>query len=109
MDSEFLRLFGLEGGELEKEVPRIERAFSILKIESDEINRAKEQLVKYYSVELLGMRKIWGIALKELVDLVLAKEEGKKIAYGSYPPISEILAAGALASDDIYCSPAFIL
>jgi len=32
------------------------------------------------------MRKVFGILLKNWPDLVLAKEEGKKVIYGSYPP-----------------------
>ncbi len=106
MDSEFLNLCGIEGEELDKEAPRFSRAFHILQIAPEDITRAKDRLARFFSMELVGMRKIWGIAAKELVDLILAKEEGKKVAYGSYPPLSEILMAGALASDDIYCSPA---
>lgn len=106
MDSEFLNLCGIEGEELKKEEPRLDRAFRILKIGPEDMDRAKKRLVRLFSMELLGMRKIWGIAVKELVDLILAKEDGKKVAYGSYPPLSEILMAGSLASEDIYCSPA---
>ena len=106
MDSEFLKLCGFEAEDFNIEEPRVERAFSILEIGPEDIDHAKEVLTKYFSVELEGMRKVWGIALKELVDLVLAKEEGKKVIYGSYPPLSVVIAAGALARDDIYCSPA---
>jgi benzoyl-CoA reductase/2-hydroxyglutaryl-CoA dehydratase subunit BcrC/BadD/HgdB len=106
MDPEFLNLIGIEGEELNKEVPRLEKAFGILRIVPEDIGRAKERVSRIFSMELRGMRKIWGIAVKELVDLILAKEEGKKVAYGSYPPLSELLVAGSLASEDIYCSPA---
>lgn len=101
-----MSLFGLEGEELDREAPRVERAFRFLGISPFDVTVAKERLLKFFSMELLGMRKIWGIALKELVDLVLAKEEGKKVVYGSFPPLSDLLAAGAMASDEIYCSPA---
>src|SRR5512139_1163894 len=101
MDTEFLDLCGFEKEELATEGPRVDRAFSILEIGPKDIAHAKEALTKYFRIELVGMRKVFGILLKELADLVLAKEEGKKVIYGSYPPLSVILAAGALAGDDI--------
>jgi len=105
MDAEFLKLCGFEGEDFKKEGPRVDRAFRILEIGPEDIDQAKKALTKYFSMDLEGMRKVWGIALKELTDLVLAKEDGKKVIYGSYPPLSVILAAGALARDHIYCAP----
>ena len=105
MDREFLKLCGFEGKDFDIEGPRVERAFNILEIGPEDVNRGKATLKKYYSIELEGVRKFWGIALKELADLILAKEEGKKVIYGSYPPLSTLIAAAALAQDDIYCSP----
>jgi len=105
MDTEFLDLCGFEKQELATEGQRVDRAFSILEIGPEDIAHAKEALTKYFRIELVGMRKVFGIMLKELADLILAKEEGKKVIYGSYPPLSVILAAGALAGDDIYCGP----
>jgi len=104
MDAEFLKLCGFEAEDFAIEEPRVERAFSILEIGPEDIDHAKEVLTRYFSVDLEGMRKVWGIALKELADLVLAKEEGKKVIYGSMPPLSVLIAAGALAGDDIYCA-----
>ena len=104
MDREFLELCGFEGEDFAKEGSRVDRAFGILEIGPEDIDQAKENLTKYFSMDLEGMRKVWGIALKELTDLVLAKEDGKKVIYGSYPPLSVILAAGAVARDDIYCA-----
>lgn len=104
MDSEFLNLCGFEPEELDKETPRIERAFQILGINDEDVDRAKAKIKKYLDIELLGMRKVLGIWLKELVDMVLAREEGKKVIYVSYPPIPQIVAAMALTSDTIYCA-----
>ena len=110
MDAEFLRLCGFEPEEIKKESPRIEKAFDILEIDNDDIDRAKAKIEKYIDIELSGMRKILGLWLKELVDMVLAKEEGKKVIYVSYPPIPQIVAAMATTSDDIYCaSPDIVL
>ncbi|MBN1190911.1 MAG: 2-hydroxyacyl-CoA dehydratase [Dehalococcoidales bacterium] len=104
MDSEFLKLCGFEPEQINKEEPRIERAFGILGIDDSDIERAKAKLIKYFDVELPGMRKVMGLWLKELVDMVLAREEGKKIIYVSYPPIPQMVAALALTSDDVYCA-----
>jgi len=101
MYSDFLKLCGYEPEEIEKERPRIDRAFEIMEIGPDDIKRAEGRLRKYVWVESLGMRKILGIWLKDMVDLVLAKEEGKKTVYTSYPPIREISAITACASDNV--------
>jgi len=110
MDSTFFNLCGFGPEDVEKERPRIEKAFNILGIEDEDVDRAKVRINKYIDVELLGMRKVLGIWIKELVDMVLAKEEGKSVIYVSYPPIPQIVAALALTSDDIYCaSPDIVL
>jgi benzoyl-CoA reductase/2-hydroxyglutaryl-CoA dehydratase subunit BcrC/BadD/HgdB len=110
MDSEFLDLFGFEPEDVKKELPRIEKAFDIVGIRDEDTERAKAKINKYFDVELLGMRKVMGLWLKEMVDMVLAKEEGKKVIYVSYPPIPQIVAALALTSDDVYCaSPDIVL
>lgn len=105
MDSEFLSLCGFNPDEIKKEWPRINKAFALLEIGEEDIDRAKEKIKKYLDIELLGMRKVLGIWLKELIDMVLAREEGKKIIYVSYPPIPHMAAAMALTSDDVYCAP----
>ena len=110
MDAEFLSLCGFEPEEMKKESPRIEKAFDILEIDNDDIEHAKAKIERYIDIELSGMRKILGLWLKELVDMVLAKEEGKKVIYVSYPPIPQIVAAAAMTPDDIYCaSPDIVL
>jgi benzoyl-CoA reductase/2-hydroxyglutaryl-CoA dehydratase subunit BcrC/BadD/HgdB len=43
-----------------------------------------------------------GLWLKSLIDLVLAKEEGKKVVYTSMPPLFHILNGLVIASDDLY-------
>ena len=110
MYSELLSLCGFEPEEIKREARRIKKAFNILDISDEDINRAKAKIKKYVDIELLGMRKVLGLWLKELVDMVLAKEEGKKVIYVSYPPIPQIVAAMALTSDSIYCaSPDIVL
>src|SRR4030066_213007 len=104
MDVEFLELCGFESREIKEEASRIEKAFGILEIDDKDINRAKAKIKKYLDIELLGMRKVLGLWLKELVDMVLAKQEGKKVVYVSFPPIPHIASAIALAAENIYCA-----
>ena len=103
MNNELFGLCGFDKPEITAEKPRIERAFEILDIRPDDEIRAIERIRKYFDIELLGIRKALGIWLKELLDMVLAKEEGKKIVYASSPPISQVMAAMTSASDDVYC------
>ena len=110
MYSELLSLCGFEPEEIEKERHRINKAFDILDIRRDDVSRGRERIEEFFDVELIGMRKVLGLWIKELIDMVLAKEEGKKIVYMSYPPIAEISAAITMASKDIYCaSPEIVL
>jgi len=103
MYDDFLRLCGFEPEEIKKEERRIERAFSIFEIDSEDINKAQERVTAYYDVELTAIRKILGLWLKEFSDLVLAKEEGKKTVYASMPPNRPFMAAMSASSQDVYC------
>jgi len=86
MYSEFLGLCGFESEEIKQEESRVRKAFEILDIEPEDISQAAERITNFFDIELLGIRKALGIWLKELIDMVLAKEEGKKIVYASFPP-----------------------
>lgn len=110
MDSEFLRLCGFEPEEIKREERRTEKAFEILEISDADTDRAKAKIEKYFDIELPSMRRILGLWMKELVDMVLAKDEGKKVIYVSYPPIPQMAAAMSLTSDRVYCaSPDIVL
>jgi benzoyl-CoA reductase/2-hydroxyglutaryl-CoA dehydratase subunit BcrC/BadD/HgdB len=104
MYSELLKLCGFEPEEAEKEGPRIEKAFKIWGITAEDVKRAEERIKRFFDLELTGMRKIRGIWLKEFVDMALAKEEGKKVVYSSFPSIGQITGAMAIMSDEVYCS-----
>jgi benzoyl-CoA reductase/2-hydroxyglutaryl-CoA dehydratase subunit BcrC/BadD/HgdB len=102
MDPELLELLGLTGEDARRESPRMEKAFQILGIGAEDISRAKERIRGFYDLELLGVRKALGVWVLELVDMVLAKEEGKKVVYASFPPMMQLVGAMALAGEDIY-------
>jgi benzoyl-CoA reductase/2-hydroxyglutaryl-CoA dehydratase subunit BcrC/BadD/HgdB len=80
---ELLTLCGFEANELDSELPRIKRAFKHLGITSTDIERGKQRLCKYFDIELQGVQKAVGLCIKDVVNTVLAREEGKnKILYG---------------------------
>jgi hypothetical protein len=80
---ELLKLCGYEANEIESDLHRVEKAFDKLGINDEDIERAKQRLNKYYAVELQGVRKMLRLCMRELVNFMLSKEEGKtKFIYG---------------------------
>jgi benzoyl-CoA reductase/2-hydroxyglutaryl-CoA dehydratase subunit BcrC/BadD/HgdB len=97
-----LTLCGYEQEELERERPRIEKAFKKLEFTQEDIDRGEERVKYYYDMDLLSVRKMLGLWIKSLIDLIHAKEEGKKVVYTCMPPFFHILGALAALSDDLY-------
>lgn len=103
MLNEFFTLCGFDATEVENERPRIEKAFMIANISQEDEERAHDRVLEFFDTELVGVRKVLGIYLKQFVDLVLAREEGKKIVYSVYPPVARLGVATTLTSQDVYC------
>ncbi|MBN2061234.1 MAG: 2-hydroxyacyl-CoA dehydratase [Deltaproteobacteria bacterium] len=104
MYSELLDLCGFEPEEIAQEKSRIERAFEIWGITDEDVKRAEERIRRFFDLELTGMRKVRGIWLKEFIDMTLAKEEGKKVVYSSFPPVGQITGSLAIMSEKVYCA-----
>jgi benzoyl-CoA reductase/2-hydroxyglutaryl-CoA dehydratase subunit BcrC/BadD/HgdB len=105
-----LKLCGFEDDELNKERSRIEKVFQKIGLESEDMKEAERWVRENQDVELMGVRKLLGIWLKELIDLVLAKDEGKKVVYYGFPTIAGPAAAIASASDKVLaCCPDAVL
>ena len=101
---ELLRLCGFEDDEIKKEKTRIEKTFQKLGLVPEDMRRAESWVRQTQDIELLGVRKLLGAWLKELIDLVLSREEGKKILYYGFPTIAGPGAAvKAAGGDEIYC------
>jgi len=95
---ELLQLCGFEAYDIESELPSIEKAFNKLGITAEDIKRGKERVTKYYDIELQGVRKLLKLNVQEVVDSILAREDGKaKLVYGFMAPGFDILGS-ALAS-----------
>jgi len=76
---ELLKLLGFTAGDINTELPRVEKAFGKVGIIAGDIEAAKLRLKKYYDMELEGVRKAFRLCILEFVNSVLAREEGKKI------------------------------
>jgi benzoyl-CoA reductase/2-hydroxyglutaryl-CoA dehydratase subunit BcrC/BadD/HgdB len=102
MYTELFKLCGFEAEEIEKESPRIDKAFKIAGIGVEDIERAEDRIKKYFDIELIGVRKALGIWLKELIDLVLARNERRSLVYTTFPPVARLGLAAMLASEEVY-------
>jgi len=105
---EMLKLCGFEEDEVRKEKPRIDLVFQRLELGPEDMKTAEEWVRQNHDIELLGVRKLLRAWLLELLDMVLARDEGKKIVYYGFPSIPgpgmAIKTAGDLAGIEIYCA-----
>jgi benzoyl-CoA reductase/2-hydroxyglutaryl-CoA dehydratase subunit BcrC/BadD/HgdB len=102
---ELLKLCGFEAQEIESELPRVEKAFNKLGITTEDIERGKQRLNNYYDVELEGVRKILRVIVRELANLLLAKEEGKtKFIYGFMTPGFATIGSALTSKSDEVCA-----
>lgn len=104
-----LRLCGYEPREIEEQRPRIEKAFDKLEFTPEDFERAEERVREYFEIELVGIRKMLGLWIRSLVDVVLAREEGKKLVYTMMPPMVIVQNAMAMVSKDVYVTAPDIL
>jgi hypothetical protein len=98
---ELLRVCGFEANEIEKQRPRIEKAFEQLGIVAEDFERAEERVRNQHDIALRGVQLVLKTWLLELFDLILARDEGKKIFYYSYPNIQGLGQAIRAASPEI--------
>jgi len=75
-----------------------------LQIGPEDMEPAQRCVRQNHDVELEGVRKLLGAWLKELIDLILAKDEGKKVVYFGFPAITRPGILIASASEEIYCA-----
>ncbi len=107
---DLLTLCGWERDEIEDERPRIEEAFRRLELGPEDMKPAENWVRTYQDVSLVGVRKLLGAWIKELIDMILAKDEGLKPVYYGMPAITGPGFIMAGASDDVFvCCPDYVL
>ena len=97
-------LCGFEGKEIEEERPRIEKTLGRLGIGPEDMEPSGHWVRQNHDVTLRGVRKLLGAWLKELIDLVLAKDEGKKIVYYGFPAMLGPGLMLSASSEDVFVS-----
>jgi hypothetical protein len=95
-------LCGFEPEEIKEQRPRIEETLRRLNLQPEDVKKAESYVRNNFDIELMGVRKILAIWLRELSDLILAKEDGKKVFYFGFPSIGGLGMAIAAASEDVY-------
>ena len=107
---DLLELCAFEPKEIEDERPRLEAAFERLGLGPKDMDEAVDWVQQQHDVSLLGLRKLLGAWLKELIDLVLARDEGKRIVYYGFPAMVRPGQLIAASGENLYCaSPDTIL
>jgi hypothetical protein len=103
---ELLKLCGYDEKEDQQDIQRAQRAFKKLGITKENIERAKQNIARYYDIELQGIRKMLGVYVRDAVNLVLAREDGRTMMI--YAMMAEgfdlISSAFTAKSDKIYVS-----
>jgi benzoyl-CoA reductase/2-hydroxyglutaryl-CoA dehydratase subunit BcrC/BadD/HgdB len=103
MITDLLELCGFEPEGIGRQLPRAMKTFEKFGLTDEDIKRGMERIKLYYNTDIEGVRKTLGIQLRELFDITLARDEGKRvIIHGTIPQISgETMIAAALHSDDV--------
>ena len=100
MYTDLLKLCDFAPDEIERERPRIDKTFRVLGLGEEDFKRGEQRLRRYLDVELLGLRRFLGIWMRELVNLVLAREEHDKIIYSDFPMELRPLMSMMLSTDE---------
>jgi hypothetical protein len=107
---DLLKLCGFEDEETKEERLRIEKTFERLGIGPEDMETADQWVRQNHDVTLKGVRKLLGAWFKELIDVVLAKDEGKKIVYFGFPAIlGPGLMLSASSEDVLVTAPDMVL
>jgi hypothetical protein len=99
-----LELCGFEQGEIDEERPRIEETFKRLGIGPDDMEAADSWVRQNHEISLMGVRKLLGAWIKEMIDAVLARDEGKKPVYYGFPAILGPALVLSASSDDVFAA-----
>lgn len=98
---ELLALCGFRPEDITDQKDRIETAFDRLNLVPADMEKGISRLKANFDLELLGVRNALGVWLKELFDVVLARDEGRKLIYYGYPPFQYIGLVIKAASETV--------
>lgn len=94
---EFLAMCGFDERESEEQLPRVQEVFARLGLTDDDVQRAKTRMTTYYDMDLVGVRKLWGVVLKNVCDTVLMRDDGReKVIHVCMAPGLDILGSAIM-------------
>jgi hypothetical protein len=82
---EYFDMLGFDPVDVEKELPRIKKAFAKLGVTTQDLKICQKRLSEALDLSLVGVRKCLQVFFNETVNLVLAGEEHEKILYTTLP------------------------
>ena len=86
MYKEFLETCAYTPEEIDKELPRVKRAFDKAGLIEEDMKRGRERLIEYWDAgNLKGVRMLAGVYIREFVDMVLSGEEHDIRLYAQLP------------------------
>jgi benzoyl-CoA reductase/2-hydroxyglutaryl-CoA dehydratase subunit BcrC/BadD/HgdB len=95
-----LNLLLYEKKDIEEQRPRIEKALERARITDENIKRAQKNIVQDFELE--SSRRVMGIWFKRFVDLMLCRDEHKKVIYHVHVGIPRLNLAMNYAYPDVY-------
>jgi benzoyl-CoA reductase/2-hydroxyglutaryl-CoA dehydratase subunit BcrC/BadD/HgdB len=107
--NDFLVLAGFENDEIPQILPEWIEASKKLGLSEEDVRFATEQFIpQNWDIELKGIRKLIGAAIREVIDLTKAndyKKNGVKIVYGIMPAIvTNYMAIKLSGGDNVFVS-----
>lgn len=81
----YFDMLGFDPEGVEKELPRIKKAFAKLGVTTEDLRICQKRLSEALDLSLAGVRKCLQVFFNETVNLVLAGEEHEKIVYTTLP------------------------
>ncbi len=108
---DLLLLCGYEPEEIEEERNRLEEVFRRIGLGPKDFIVGEERVRSHYQIDMIGVRKLLGAYLKELTDIVMAADEGRKCVYFGYPAMmGPGLILQAAAGDKLQiCAPDVVI
>ncbi len=72
---EFFKLCGFTDDQIEKERPRIDKAFQKMGIDQEAIKRGERRIMELYAARAEGGCKLLGMWIKEFIALAVREEQ----------------------------------
>jgi hypothetical protein len=94
---ELLSLCGFDEAESARLLPRVQQVFNRLGLTAEDVQGAKSRLTTYYDLDLRGVRKLLGLFLKDLCNIVLMRDDGRaRIVHACMLPGMDLLGSAIM-------------